>query len=397
MLAAWLLTAGLIASGFFSGCKQGRPGYCEDAAVSTNDDSGTNGTQPHEDGYVYKYDACGWYVTFLSPPEGAVVSNPVLFEIQASFGIDEVEIFADETYSLGPPWDPNERGTLLYRFAGTGYPRNVHVTGRLNGSDVVRDDITFTVAPDDCEDRFFVSEFNNRNTDPSGNLDLVGIREEALATIRTAVSELQGCGAQITPGAMMSLLLYEGGFRAGAYNTRCTENSYNNTPSDCDLVAEALYSYQFGIGAIHTSNFHPCKGGSYTQSMREKLTELMEAAGFDTDPSIVTPELATRFSTVCPGENPIAVDYYILGAHEHFSIPKNNAGNYLEGYGAFPFFDAHISVNMTFNILFLSCSSIGSDRDAIAIWGGGDASYSNPAKQDQILSYYQNFAAANCE
>jgi hypothetical protein len=365
--------------------------------TANSDDAGvpTDGEAPDADGAGPEPDATVPSVAFVAPADGATIPNPVLFEIQAA-NVDEVEIFADETYSLGSAWDPTERQTLLYRFSGTGTARAIHVTGRVDGQDVVRDDLTITVSPDSCEDRFFVTEFDSRNEDPGGALDLVGIREDALAAIHSAVSALQACGAGVTLGGMMSLLLYEGGFRAGAYNTRCSENSYNQTQSDCDLVAEALYSYQFGIGAIHTSNFHPCKDVAYTQGMRQYLTELMDAAGFDTDPAIVTPELAVRFATVCSSATPIAADYYILGAHDVFSVPKNDAGNYLEGYGVFPFFSAQVSVNLTFRPLRLSCSSIADDRDAIDTWGGGDPTYGDWDKQTEILSLYQDFAAANC-
>ena len=379
----------------FSGCGPGRSGVGGDGSTPADGATPANGAT-ETDGTVQVDDAAGPSVAFLAPADGATIPNPVLFEIQA-FGVDEVEIFADETYSLGPAWDPAERQTLLYRFSGTGFPRAIHVTGRKEGQDVARADLTITITPDSCEDRFFVSEFGSHNDDPGGTVDLVGIREDALAAIHAIVEDLQACGAAVTLGGMMSLLLYEGGFRAGAYNTRCIENSYNPTQSDCDLAAEALYSYQFGIGAIHTSNFHPCKGGAYTQGMRQLLTDLADAAGFDTDPSLVTPALTARFATVCPNETPIAVDYYILGAHDIFGIPRNDSGNYLQGCGTFPFFNAQVSLNLTFQILFLSCASIGSDRDAIAAWGGGDASYSDPAKQSLILSYYENFAEANCQ
>ncbi len=334
-------------------------------------------------------------VSFVSPENGATVPNPVLFEIAAA-NVEEVEIFADETYSLGPAWDPAERTTMLYRFSGTGFARSLHVTGRVAGEDVARDDLVITVEPDSCEDRFFVTEFDARNVDPTGLLDMTAIREDSLAAVKEAVAALQACGAGVTLGGMMSLLLYEGGFRVAAYNTRCEENSYNPMPSGCDADPEALYSYQFGLGAIHTSNFHPCKGGSYTQGMRASFIEACLAAGFAAGDDLVTAEIAARFHEVCPDDTPSAVDYYLLGAHDVFNIPRDDAGNFLEAYGIFPLFTPRVSIALTLGELASSCGAIDDDRDAIRIFGGGDSSYADPDKQDQILSLYENFAAGNC-
>lgn len=340
--------------------------------------------------------ASATWVKFTQPADGATVSNPVTFRIQAS-GVDQVEVFADTSYSLGAAWDPSERDTLLYRFAGTGIPRPIRVVGRKKGVDTTHQDITITVKADSCEDLFFVQKFDANNKDTTSTLDMVGIRESSLAALKVAVEEMKECGAKLTLGGMMSLLLYEGAFRVGAYNTKCIENSYNKTASDCDIVAEALYSYQFGLGALHTSNLHPCKGGSYTQGMRQAFLDAAKDAGFSVDPSLMNEELTKRFRQVCSTATPSAVDYYILGAHSVFNIPRNTAGNFLQGYGKFPLFTPSMSIRLMFRALRLSCSSIGSDRDAIRIYGGADTSYGTTAKQDQILSYYNSFAATNCK
>lgn len=341
-------------------------------------------------------DAVGPHVAFTSPVDGATVPNPVVFRIEAS-EVESVEIFADETYSLGAAWDPTQRDTLIYRFAGTGVPRSVHVTGRVGGLDVARDDLVFTVAPDSCEDRFFVTEFDAHNEDPGDSVDLTTIREEALAALKQEVQTLQACGAGVTLGAMMSLLLYEGGLRVCAFNTRCEENSYNPTATDCDADPEALYSYQFGLGAIHTSNFHPCKGGSYTLGMRQAFLEHAASAGFDTSGSLMDAAMTARFHQVCPSATPNAVDYYLLGAHAEFGIPRDGYGNYFDAYGQFPMFSPVVSLRLTFRMLSGACTSIQDDRDAITIYGGGDATYGQADKQNTILSLYEDFAAANCE
>ena len=203
-----------------------------------------------------------------------------------------------------------------------------------------------------------MSKFDAQNTDPTGAVDLVAVREAALRAVKDEVDALHACGAGVTLGGMMSLLYWEGALRAASFNTRCSENSYNRTATDCDVDPEALYSYQFGLGAIHTSNFHPCKGGSYTQGMRQLFLDKAGAAGFPTSPSLVTPALAARFHQVCPNSTPTAVDYYLLGAHEVFGIPKNTAGNDLAAVGAFPLFTASVSVGLTFHELAGSCATL---------------------------------------
>lgn len=355
-------------------------------------DAGVDDAGVHDAGTP---DAGAPFVRFVSPAQNATVSNPVTFTIEAA-NVDEVQIFADTTYPLGPAWDPSTSSTLQYRFVNTGIPRAISVVGRVAHQDVVRAELTITVAQDTCEDRFFVSQFNAHNQDPTGTIDLASLREASLAAIRSEVASLGTCGATVTLGGMMSLLLYEGAFRAAAFNTKCLENSYNRVPTDCDAVAEALYSYQFGIGAIHTSNFHPCKGGAWTQSMRQLFLQRAQAAGFSVDPGLVTPALLARFRTVCATATPTAVDYYLLGAHDVFGIPKNDAGNDLAAYGQFPLFTPSVSIGLTFHELTVSCANIHSDRDAIRIFGGADTSYATTAKQDQVLAAWETYRTANC-
>lgn len=364
-------------------CGPAAPGRAVDAGAPATGDAGVG------------VDAGPW-VRFVSPADGGTVANPVTFVIEAGGGVDEVQLFADTTWALGAAWDPATRSTFRYRFSGTGVPRALSVVGRSAGADVARAELTLTVTPDSCEDRFFVSQFDSRNTDPTGTIDLVALREDSLAAIKREVAELSSCGATVTLGGMMSLLLYEGGLRVAAFNTLCTENSYHPTTSDCDAVAEALYSYQFGIGAIHTSNFHPCKGGAYTQGMRALLLSRMADAGFDTGDALMTPALLTRFRTVCATATPSAVDAYLLAAHDTFDIPRNASGNDLAAYGRFPLFTPGISIAMSFHELSLSCASLHSDRDAITVFGGGDASYASTTKQDQILSYFNDYQSAHC-
>jgi hypothetical protein len=246
-----------------------------------------------------------------------------------------------------------------------------------------------------CAEEYFLYVFDRQN-EASHIGDIRDIRREAFFSLVETVSDLKSCGARVTFGGMASLLAYESGLRVGAYNTRCVENSYHRTESGCDAVPEAMYSYQFGLGAAHTSNLHPCKGGAWTQTRRDELLIALEAAGFAADPSIVTEEIASRFAAVCPGETPTAVDFYLLGAHDHFGIPRNDAGNFLDGHGTFPLFSPDVSLSITFSQLFSSCKDLTSDRAAIARFGGSDARYSTQSMQNTILKGYQDFAAAHC-
>lgn len=335
------------------------------------------------------------FVRFVSPAPGGAVENPVRFIVEASDGVEQVRIFADESWPLGPAFDPEVQSDLLYRFVGTG-TRALHVEGTIDGVVVAREDLVIEVAQDSCEERFFVHNFDLRNVDESGSLDMVQLREGALAAIEEAVADLQACGAGVTLGGMLSLLLYEGGFRVGAFNTICEENSYNNTATNCDAVPEAYYSYQYGLGAIHASNFHPCRGGAYTQGMRAALLAALDAHGFPADASTVSATEAARFASVCPNATPTAVDHYLLGAHDVFGVPRDSSGNHLEGNGVFPFFTPEVSIELTFRELLAQCASIDDDRDAITVFGGGDAAYGTLARQNAILSYYAGFAASSC-
>jgi hypothetical protein len=372
-----------------AGCGHGTAAGGRDGGVTADGGAVTDAGVP--DGGAP--DAGPW-VHFVSPAPGATVPNPVTFTVAAG-NVDQVQILADGTWPLSPPWDPATRATLRYRFVNTG-TRSLQVNGLVGGRVVATEPLTITIPPDPCADRFFLDRFDAQNQDPGGTVDLASLREDALAAVKQAIEGLRACGATVTDGGMMSLLYYEGGLRLGAYNTLCSENSYDPMPSGCDAWPEALYSYQYGLGAIHTSNFHPCKGGSWTAGMRALFLKLAADHGYDTSASLLTPALTDRFHQVCPGATPTAVDYYLLAAHDVFGIPRNASGNDLAAVGTYPFVDPAISVALTFHALTASCAAIHSDRDAITVFGGGDSSYADPAKQDQILSYYQDFAAASC-
>ena len=334
-------------------------------------------------------------VTILSPSGGATLSNPVLFKIAAK-NVQQVQLVADKVSPLSPPWDPAQRDWLLRRFSSTGKPRNIRLLGLVGGKEVASHAITITIKPDPCEDLFFVSKFNVNNTDTTGKLDLVSIREDALSDIKAAVAKLKACGAKVTLGGLLSLLYFEGNLKAAFYNTKCAENSYHKMSAGCDAYPEALYSYQLGIGTIHTSNFHPCKGGSYTQGMRQKLLKAIATAGFPTNAGLVTSKVASQVQSFCPGASATVVDHYILGAHGLYGVPQNSSGNALDALAKFPFFRSAVSVAMAFAEMEASCAAITDDRKAIAVYGGSSSYYKDYANQTKILGYYQSFAATSC-
>ena len=86
-------------------------------------------------------DLDGPWVTITTPATGAVVSNPVRFGVEASDGIDSVEIQADD-WTLGVI----EPGDLLtYDFDGTGYSRSIVAIGSADGEVLASDSIEITV------------------------------------------------------------------------------------------------------------------------------------------------------------------------------------------------------------------------------------------------------------
>lgn len=83
------------------------------------------------------------WVSIVSPSDGATVSNPVTFVVEASDDVEAVRLEADG-WELGTV-APGE--LLTYEFSGTGYEREVSALG-LVGEGVVADDaIALTVDP----------------------------------------------------------------------------------------------------------------------------------------------------------------------------------------------------------------------------------------------------------
>ena len=85
---------------------------------------------------------------FLSPPDGALVPNPVTFTFVAE-QVSTVQIEADE-WPLSPqPWDPDLSTSLTYTFAGTGFERQIRLIGYdSDGEEIIDDLLTITVEAD---------------------------------------------------------------------------------------------------------------------------------------------------------------------------------------------------------------------------------------------------------
>ena len=81
------------------------------------------------------------WVLVTSPRDGATVTNPVSFTVDAAPNVDTVEILAD-AWTLGT-MVPGE--VLRYEFSGTGFERNIEAVAYDDGVEVARDDLVITV------------------------------------------------------------------------------------------------------------------------------------------------------------------------------------------------------------------------------------------------------------
>ena len=87
-------------------------------------------------------------VAILSPADGDVVSNPVTFTVQAE-GVSLLHLSADG-WSLGEPWSPDDDATATYTFNGTGYAREIRLSGLDDDRNVIASDtITLTIRDDE--------------------------------------------------------------------------------------------------------------------------------------------------------------------------------------------------------------------------------------------------------
>ncbi|MFW5740499.1 MAG: hypothetical protein ACOC1F_09045 [Myxococcota bacterium] len=83
-------------------------------------------------------------VMFVSPQDGAEVSNPVTFEIVAR-NVAYVSLFADD-YALCELWSAGVYDTFEYTFLGVNYPREIRLVGMdAYEQPVAEDSITITV------------------------------------------------------------------------------------------------------------------------------------------------------------------------------------------------------------------------------------------------------------
>ena len=242
-----------------------------------------------------------------------------------------------------------------------------------------------------CEYAFFKRYFDKDNG-PS----YAALRDATFMHVVDRVAALDACGAKITLSGMLALMIYEGGgARVAFYNDRCAENSYDKSAS-CFTNPKARYSYQYGLAPVHTSNFHPCADVAYTSKMRARLEKAITDAGFSPTAAEIA-SVAADVHTFCPGVTPTLVDYYIVSTHAVFAVPKDGTGNDLKNAGKFPFFSPRVVIDLFFDEISAGgCAALSSDNQAIAIFGGSDASYKDPAKQASILKLYGDFKAASC-
>jgi hypothetical protein len=250
---------------------------------------------------------------------------------------------------------------------------------------------------------FFRSRFERINGNRGKDLN------ETFKAVSDGIKQIQLSAPRVTLGGMLSLVLFESGGRLAFFNTKDSENSFNpvlpipNVPkleSGMPFSQQPLarYSYQFGIVPIHTSIFRPCLAG--TQRARKLFDSLAKQQGFQ--PSV--DQLASvkeEFNQVCTkARRPVAdearaVDYYILNAHSKFGVPINRAGGDVTHLGQFPLYWPRVTTAFFFAAILARANQTTDDRSAICIWGGGDKSYCNEAKQSQILAPWKKFAGSN--
>jgi hypothetical protein len=246
----------------------------------------------------------------------------------------------------------------------------------------------------ECEYAFFRHYFDKDNGSA-----YAALRDATFLHIVDQVNALHACGAKITLGGMLSLMIYEGaGAKVAFYNDKCSENSYDKSAT-CWTNPKARYSYQYGLAPVHTSNFHPCADVGYTSKMRTRLATAMSAAGFSPSASQIA-SVTGELHAFCPSSSPTMVDYYVITAHSAFDVPKNGTGNDLKNADKYPFFAPRVVIDVFFGIVSgggSACASLTSDNAAIAVFGGGDASYKSPAKQEAILKLWKDFQQANCK
>lgn len=241
-----------------------------------------------------------------------------------------------------------------------------------------------------CQYQFFRSYF-----DPANGTAFAALRAASFSRIVERVRALQACGANVTLGGMLSLMIYEGGgAKVAFFNDRCNENSYDSSAT-CWTNPKARYSYQLGLAPVHTSNFHPCADVGWTSKMRARLDRALADAGYAPTAAEVS-SVGPALHTFCPNAAPTRVDYYILTIHSVFGVPTNTSGNDLPHAGTYPFFNPRVVIDLFFDALASGCASLSNDRSAIAVFGGGDSSYQSTAKQDQILALWNNYRAAHC-
>jgi hypothetical protein len=81
------------------------------------------------------------WVSFTSPPDGGTANNPVTFGLDASLGVDEIEVSADG-WTIGTI-APGE--LLTHEFSGTGFAREISAIAFDDGVEVATDAINITV------------------------------------------------------------------------------------------------------------------------------------------------------------------------------------------------------------------------------------------------------------
>ena len=99
------------------------------------------GTLSHHDLTVRISEPEASWVTLTSPADGAVVPNPVRFQVEASSDIDRVDVLADG-FLLG---STTSGGAVTWEFSGTGYARDIEAQAWSGDQMLATDTLSVTV------------------------------------------------------------------------------------------------------------------------------------------------------------------------------------------------------------------------------------------------------------
>jgi 3D (Asp-Asp-Asp) domain-containing protein len=98
------------------------------------------------------------WVRLIAPTDGAVLENPVRFELEAE-GVALVQLFADD-WPLSAPFDPAQSSVLEYSFSGVGFERVIRLSG-FDATLALLDELSIRITVNDAPLGSSLGEFEN--------------------------------------------------------------------------------------------------------------------------------------------------------------------------------------------------------------------------------------------